>query len=173
MYSSCSSEYIPSKRTYWPNITQIHRLNNCSHTGKQYLRMLYCECLACKGIIPVLFGFFLNVVASLQAVFSNQAFCSEAKQSWRCHSRNSKDLKPFTVIKEVFFGLSCGTTMSCGGVSKSNILERFLGFGLSYVQRMTPNEVEQHQSLRTPLLSEIESDFSSQFRGIVQHRCCL
>lgn len=32
--------------------------------------------------------------------------------------------------------------MSCGGMSKSKILERFLGFGVGYVHRMTPNGVE-------------------------------
>lgn len=88
--------------------------------------------------------------------FLQSSLCSEAKQSWRCHSRNSKDLKRFTVIKGLFFPvLSCGTRMSCGSLSKSKTLERFLGFGVSYVHRMTPNGVETASG---PLLSERESD---------------
>lgn len=49
--------------------------------------------------------------------------------------------------------------MSCGGLSKSKTLERFLGFGVSCVHRMTPNGVETASG---PLLSERESDFFSR-----------
>lgn len=113
--------------------------------------MLYGKCLACKGIIPVLFCFF-ECSHFHSSCFLQSGLCSKAKPSWRCHSSNSWN--PLRSLKRSFLVLSCGTTMSCGGVSKSKIVERLLGFAQSYIQRMTPNGVERHQSLRTPLRTE-------------------
>ena len=94
----------------------------------------------------------VSVIASLQAVFLNQAF---APRPSRAGGAIPETPKPFTVIKELFFlVLSCGTTMSCGSMSKSKILERFFGIGVSYVQRMTPNRVETASvALYAPALS--------------------
>lgn len=67
--------------------------------------------------------------------------------------------------------MSCGTRMSCGGVSKSKILERFLGFGVSYVHRMTPNGVETASVAPYSLALSNSQIFSSQFGVEAQHQC--
>lgn len=109
---------------------------------------------------------------------------SKAKKRWLCHFRDSKDLKPSTVIKEfsLLLVFSCGTS---GGMSESRFLKRLLKrtwlcCGLfSYkvasngVERKSPvpimwmASVPPHSSLPCVL------SFSCQWRGEVQHWGCI
>lgn len=91
-----------------------------------------------------LFSIYKSEIASLQAVFSNQGlFAPRPSRAGAAIPETPRPWNPSQWLKSSFLGgLSCGTRMSCGGMSKSKILERFLGFVVSYVHRMTPNEVE-------------------------------
>lgn len=86
--------------------------------------------------------FFLRVTASLQAVFSNQAFAPRPSRAGTAIPETPKPRNFLQWLKSSFLVLSCGTRLSCGDMSKSKVLERFLGFVVSYIYRMTPNEVE-------------------------------
>lgn len=97
---------------------------------QQRLKMLHGKCKR---------SFFLSVIAFLQIVFSNQAF---APRPSRAGTATPKPQNFAQWLKSSFLVLSCGTRMSCGDMSKSKVLESFLGFGVSYIHWMTPNEVE-------------------------------
>lgn len=73
----------------------------------------------------------------------------KAKTRWLWCFRNSKELKPFMVIKELALLLffSCGTSLSRGGMSESKLLERvlrrtWLWCGL-FSYRLVPTGVER------------------------------
>lgn len=115
------------------------------------------------------------------------SIASKAKKWWLCHFRDSKDLKPSMMIKEISLLLvfSCCTSLSLGGMSESKFLKRllkrtWLWCGL-FSYSVAPNGVERKSPVPVMWMASIPPhfclphvlSFSCQLRGEVQHWGCI
>lgn len=92
-----------------------------------------------------LFFRYKSEIASLQAVFSNQGLLApRPSRAGAAIPKTPRPWNPSQWLKSSFWGgfVLWHQNVLWRHVKKVKILERFLGFGVSYVHRMTPNEVE-------------------------------